>query len=274
MLDPEAFHDFEHMGWEAIPDKYHQAFGQLTSQAITSLLDAVDAKRGVKFLDIASGPGYVAAAAAKRGAIVLGVDFSATMVAHARELHPGIDFREGNAEQLPLGNGLFDAAAMNFGILHLGKPDQALIEACRVLRPGGRFAFSVWAKPEETLGFGIVLRAVETFGEPRVGLPEGPPFFRYSDSEESVRALLAAGFEAPSVTKVAQVWRLPAADGLFEAMRDSTVRTAGLLRAQKPVVLDSIRAALRTKTAKYTKGNVVELPMPALIAAAIKPKRS
>jgi len=274
MLDPEAFHDFEHMGWEAIPDQYHQAFGQLTSQAITSLLDAVDAKRGVKFLDIASGPGYVAAAAAKRGAIVLGVDFSATMVAHARELHPGIDFREGNAEQLPLGNGLFDAAVMNFGILHLGKPDQALIEACRVLRPGGRFAFSVWAKPEETLGFGIVLRAVETFGEPRVGLPEGPPFFRYSDSEESVRALLAAGFEAPSVTKAAQVWRLPAADGLFEAMRDSTVRTAGLLRAQKPVVLDRIRDALRTETAKYTKGNVVELPMPALIAAASKPKRT
>ena len=41
-------------------------------------------------------------------------------------LHPGIDFREGDAEQLPLGNGLFDAAAMNFGILHLGHPEKAL----------------------------------------------------------------------------------------------------------------------------------------------------
>jgi SAM-dependent methyltransferase len=247
MLDPESFYDFEHTGWEAIPDQYHQAFGELTSQAITALLDAADVKKGDKFLDIASGPGYVAAAAAKRGAIVLGVDFSAAMVAHAHELHPGIDFREGNAEQLPLGNGLFDAAVMNFGILHLGKPDQALVQACRVLRAGGRFAFSVWAKPEEAIGFGIVLRAVEAFGEPRVALPEGPPFFRYSAPEECVSALLAAGFEAPSVTKVAQVWRLPAEDGLFEAMRDSTVRTAGLLRAQKPVVLDRVRDAMRTE---------------------------
>ena len=122
MPGAESFFDFEHAGWEAIPNQYHQAFGQLTTQAITSLLDAVDIKRGDKFLDIASGPGYVAAAAARRGATALGVDFSAAMVAHAQQFHPSIDFREGDAEQLPLGNGLFDAAVMNFGILHLGRP--------------------------------------------------------------------------------------------------------------------------------------------------------
>jgi SAM-dependent methyltransferase len=272
MLDAGSFFDFEHAGWEAIPDQYHQAFGQLTAQAINSLLDAVDTEKGDKFLDIASGPGYVAAAAAKRGAIVLGVDFSAAMVRHAQKLHPGFDFREGDAEQLPFGSGLFDAAVMNFGILHLGRPERALGEACRVLRPGGRFAFSVWAKPEETIGFGVVLRAVASHGEPRVALPEGPPFFRYSEPEECVTGLLAAGFEDPTVTKVAQVWRLPAGDGLFAAMKDSTVRTAGLLRAQKPVVLDRIRAAIRAELEKHTRGNVVELPMPALIASAVKPK--
>ena len=50
---------------------------------------------------------------------------------------------------------------MNFGILHFGRPELALLEALRILRGGGRFAFSVWAKPEETIGFDIVLRAVE-----------------------------------------------------------------------------------------------------------------
>jgi len=270
MVDPKAFQNFEHAGWEAIPGLYHQAFGQLTSQAITSLLDAVDLNKGDKCLDLASGPGYVAAAAKRRGGIVLGIDFSAAMVAHARELHPGIDFREGNAEDLPLGNALFDAAVMNFGILHLANPERALAEAFRVLRPGGRFAFSAWARPEETSGFGIVLRAVAAFGEPRVALPEGPPFFRYSDPEECVSGLLAAGFENPTVTKVAQLWRLPAGDGLFDAMKDSTVRTAGLLRAQNPAVLEKIRAAMRSEVAEYTTGDVVELPMPALIASAIK----
>lgn len=270
VMDPVKFRSFEHAGWQNIPAQYHDAFGTLTTQAIGPLLDAINVKSGVKLLDIASGPGYVAAEAAKRGAVVLGVDFSAAMVAQAQQLHPGLDFREGDAEKLPLGSGLFDAAVMNFGILHLGRPERALLEAYRVLRADGRFAFSAWAKPEETVGFGIVLRAVETHGEPRVELPEGPPFFRYSDPEECVRGLLLAGFESPSITRVPQVWRLPGADSLFEAMKDSTVRTAGLLRAQKPTVLEKIREAMRDGLEKYRKGDCVELPMPALLASATK----
>lgn len=271
ILDAEKFRSFEHSGWENIPDSYHQAFGQLTAQTIDTLLDAARVKKGVKFLDIATGPGYVAAAAFKRGATVLGVDFSRSMVEQARRLHAGIDFREGDAEALPLGNGLFDAAAMNFGILHLGYPEKALVEAHRVLRSGGRFAFSVWCDPRETLGFAIVLRAVEMHGEPRVELPEGPPFFRYSDPAECERGVIAAGFEAPTVAKVAQVWRLPAGDGLFNAMLESTVRTAGLLRAQKPTVLNKIREAIRGEVEKYSKRGVARLPMPALVASATKP---
>lgn len=271
ILDAEKFRSFERSGWESIPDSYHEAFGQLTNQTIAALLDAARAKMGVKFLDIATGPGYVAAEAAKRGATVLGIDFSKAMVEQARRLHADLDFREGDAEALPLGNGLFDSAAMNFGILHLGHPEKALVEAHRILRSSGRFAFSVWCNPKETIGFGIVLRAVEAHGEPRVDLPEGPPFFRYSDPPECERSLIAAGFEAPTVTKVSQVWRLPPGDGLFNAMLDSTVRTAGLLRAQKPTVLNKIREAMRAAVEKYTKRGVVSLPMPALVASAIKP---
>lgn len=270
VMDPLKFRSFEHAGWQNIPAQYHDAFGSLTTQAIGPLLDAAGVKSGVKLLDIASGPGYVAAEAAKRGAIVLGVDFSAAMVAQAQQLHPGIDFREGDAEELPLGSGLFDAAVMNFGILHLGRPEQALMEAYRVLRAGGRFAFSVWAKPEETAGFGIVLRTVETHGEPRAELPEGPPFFRYSDPDECVRGLLVAGFESPSIIRVRQVWRLPGVDSLFEVMKDSTVRTAGLLRAQKPAVLNKIRDAMRHELQSYRKGDGFELAMPAILASATK----
>jgi SAM-dependent methyltransferase len=271
VLDPEKFRSFEQAGWETIPASYHEAFGELTRQAVEPLLDAARVRRGSNFLDIASGPGYVAAAAAKRGALVLGVDFSPAMVAHAHELHPGVEFREADAEALPLGSGLFDAAAMNFGILHLGRPEHALAEAYRVLRPGGRFAFSVWAPPEETIGFGIVLRAVERHGEPRVALPEGPPFFRYSEPDECKGGLIACGFESVKIRKVSQTWKLAAGDGLFHAMKDSTVRTAGLLRAQKPAVLEKIRDAMRTELERYTKREFVYLPMPALIASGSKP---
>lgn len=269
-LEPEKFRNFEHAGWESIPAEYHEAFGALTSQSIEPLLEAARVRQEMHFLDVASGPGYVAAAAARRGASVLAVDFSAAMVIHAQRLHPGVEFRVGDAEKLPLADGSFDAVAMNFGILHLGQPELAIGEAYRVLRSGGRLAFSVWCDPKETIGFGIVLRAVEEHGEPRVELPEGPPFFRFSDPDECRRALGAVGFAAPTVGKVAQVWRLPAGDGLFNAMKDSTVRTAGLLRAQNAQALDKIRDAMRAAVAQYAKGDVVELPMPALIAAGVK----
>jgi SAM-dependent methyltransferase len=165
---------------------------------------------------------------------------------------------------------IFDAAVMNFGMLHLARPEQALEEAHRVLRTGGRFAFTVWAKPEEAVGFQIVLRAVEAQGEVNVTLPAGPPFFRFSDPEECIRSLRAAGFEAPKVLKLPQLWRLQAGDGLFEAMRDSTVRTAGLLRAQEPAALEKIKNYMREETDRYRKGCVVELPMPAILASAMR----
>ena len=126
----------------------------------------------------------------------------------ARQLHPGIEFRPGDAERLPLGNGLFDSAVINFGILHFGQPELALEEAARVIRAGGYFAFTAWARPEDTIGFNIVLRSVEAYGEPRIKLPEGPPFFRFSDPAECVRGLTGAGFENPTVVKVPQLWRL------------------------------------------------------------------
>src|SRR5262249_20611660 len=148
-------------------------------------------------------------AAAKRGAAVIGIDFSATMIAEAQKRNPDVEFREGDAEHLPFGNDLVDAAAANFVILHLARPDQALAQASRVACPGWRFEVTVWAKPEEAVGFGIVLGAIAKYGNLNVPLPEGPPFFRFSEPDECVRSLLAAGFQSPKVVKVAQVWRLP-----------------------------------------------------------------
>lgn len=267
-----AFRDLEKSGWENAAAEYDDAFARLTTQSIAPLLDALQVRQGTRLLDVACGPGYVAAAAAQRGARVLGVDFSSAMVNLARQRHPHLQFREGDAEALALPDAGFDAVAMNFGLLHLDHPERALAEAARVLAPGGRCGFTVWAPPPLTEAYRIVLGAIERHGRSDVPLPPGPPFFRYSDAAVASRALEAAGLVQARVVMVPQVWRFSRAEELFEAMLHGTVRTAALLAAQAPAALEKIRSAIDAGAAEFAGEEGIGIPMPSMLAVAHKPE--
>jgi SAM-dependent methyltransferase len=266
-MEPNAFHDFERAGWERAAEFYGDAFGVVTTQATGALLDAAGVRQGARVLDVACGPGFVAEAAAGRGADVTGLDFSAAMIAEARRRHPGIVFRNGDAESLPFDAAAFDAVVMNFGLLHLARPDAAIAEAHRVLRPGGRYALTVWAPADKAVGFGMVLRAVETHGTTAVGLPEGPPFFRFSDHAEFRRSLEAARFTRVAVQELPLTWTLPSADAAFEAMSRGGVRTAAVLRAQSPDALAQIRVEIRRNVETFAHAGGFVIPMPAVLAS-------
>ena len=268
----DAFNALERHAWEDAALPYTDHWGGLTCQAIEPLLDAVRAEPGVRLLDVASGPGWLAAAAARRGASAVGLDASAAMLTEGRRQHPSVRFIHGDAQRLPARNGAFDAVAMNFGLLHLGRPEEGFAEAHRVLRAGGWLGFTVWAPPEETAAFRLVLEAVRDRGRVDVGLPEGPPFFRFADAAECRCTLEGVGFEAVTVTRVPQVWRLPGPDDLFDAMYRGTARTRALLRAQTEPALDGIRAAVTEGARAYgALDGGVELPMPAVLTSARKP---
>jgi ubiquinone/menaquinone biosynthesis C-methylase UbiE len=86
------------------------------------------------------------------------------MIEIARSEYPEIDFRVGDAaEALEFQQSQFNAVVMNFALLHLAQPETALLEIHRVLRSSGRFAFSVWAKPEKAVALDIAFDAIEKF---------------------------------------------------------------------------------------------------------------
>src|SRR5207237_3614044 len=115
-----------------------------TSQGMPPLLDASNIAKDIAILDVGCGPGYVSAAAAERGAKPIGLDFSAEMIAIAKKMFPRIEFRRGDAQNLPFANASFDRVVANFALLHLAEPERACAEAARVLKPGGRFGFTPW----------------------------------------------------------------------------------------------------------------------------------
>jgi len=266
----ETFAAFEYAGWERAAAKYDVTWSGLTRLFIGPLLEAAQAGPGVRLLDVASGPGYVTAEGARLGANVTGLDFSPNMVGVARARHPSLTFQTGDAQALPFPDRSFDAVTMNFGLLHLPDPARGLTEAARVLRPGGRYALTVWAGPEESPADKLIEAIVESLADMTVELPPGPPRFGFGTTDSARATLGANGFRADSVTvrSVHATWRIPSADFLFEAERDAGVRMSGLLRAQRPEVLQAIHQAMRERLEAFRAGDGLALPYAAHVISA------
>jgi SAM-dependent methyltransferase len=263
----EAFWEFERTGWNRAAARYEECWTD-TALFVEPLLDAAGVRAGTRMLDIACGPGFVSEAAAARGAEPVGLDVAAAMVERARARCPGLTFVEGDAQRLLFGDESFDAATMNFGILHLSQPETALSEARRVLVSGGRFAFTAWLEEGNAVAE-IVDGAVGVHATP-VELPEGPAFYRFADPDESRRALVGAGFDRESVhvETVTGLWRTPTAERLFEAELHAGVRTSAVLRAQPPERLEAIREAMTDAVTRYSDGDEFALPIAARVISA------
>jgi SAM-dependent methyltransferase len=268
-MDVEAIRSFEHAGWERAATRYEVSFATATSQFIPALLDAASVAAGQTVLDIACGPGLVAAAAAERGASVRGLDFSAAMLGVARARHPGIPFDQGDAETLPYPDARFDAVVSNFGIHHVPRPALALQQAYRVLRPGGSLAFSIWAGPAENIAWKLVFDAIRRCGDmaaSRAPAPGGG----FATPADCAAALERAGFGGIGVQQLAGVWRHPDGCALLDALRSGTARMAALIDSQPQAALPAIIADIERAAAPCRDQGGLAVPLAAFVAHGVK----
>ena len=263
----DAFGDWERAAWEVRAAPYAASLGDLTRGSIPALLDAAAVEAGRRVLDVGTGPGFVALAAAARGAVVRAVDQSAAMVALARAA--GVDAVAASVERLPFADGVHDAVVGGYLLNHLPRPDVAVAELGRVLVPGGRLALTVWDVPQANPALGLFSPVVAELGL-AAAVPPGPDAQRLADDAELL-GLLAAWQD---VTVTRPRWTVTVEPGRwFDAVAEATPRTGGAVaQASAQQRAQARERYVELATASYgTADGRVELPAGAVLASATRP---
>lgn len=167
--DLEAVKERQQAAWTS--GDFHAVAARIVLVA-EQLVDAADLHAGWRVLDVATGSGNAAIAAARLGCEAVGVDYVPHLLerGRVRAIAEGLDVEllEGDAESLPFADASFDAVTSVFGCMFAPDHPRAAAELLRVTRPGGRIALASWTPG----GFiGDLFRTMATHVAPPAGVP-------------------------------------------------------------------------------------------------------
>jgi ubiquinone/menaquinone biosynthesis C-methylase UbiE len=131
--------------YDGVAETYERVHASRLADVARDLLEMTGLQRGSRVLDVGTGTGVAAQVFADDGHRVAGIDESLEMLRIARRVRPGVPVAAAQALDLPFGAEVFDAAVGNFVLAHFNKVDTALFDVIRVLKTGGKVAFSSWA---------------------------------------------------------------------------------------------------------------------------------
>jgi ubiquinone/menaquinone biosynthesis C-methylase UbiE len=268
----KSFTQIEHEAWSERARRYDDLIAGLSTQAITPILDCLEPLASLRHVDVACGTGHLAAEASKRGAVSDGIDYAQAMVDVARSNYPGKRFHTGDATNLPYADDSIDAVTCAFGLLHMENPEKAIQEAFRVLRAGGRYAFTLWFGAEDGNEFQqIVQVALRTYAVNPLVLPEQWTQLRYANQQACERMTSAAGFGSPTFKKLDIVWRVTSGRAVVASMLEMSVRTKMVFDHQPPHELVQIYAYIESTVEARRMQGGIELAWPALLTVVQKP---
>jgi uncharacterized peroxidase-related enzyme len=200
-------------GWGRRAAEFASTLEPASCREYAAMHHHVDVHQGDRLLDVACGSGLALELAAIRGAHVSGIDASPRLVEIARDRSPDGDIRVGDMTALPWADATFDVVTSFRGIW--ATTIDALAEARRVLRPGGRIAVTTWGHVKVSPGFWALspfslaahekVRAqadMKSLGRPGVG----------------EQLLADAGFEHVQRHRVPFVWEFPDPEAFARAI--------------------------------------------------------
>ncbi len=252
------------IAWESVAEGWERQRGlvwDVSHEVGERLVDALDPQPGETILELACGPGDTGFAAATRigdSGKLLSTDFAEGMVAAARRRSAELGLTNVehclvDAQEIDLPDASVDGVLCRWGYMLMPDPARALAETWRVLRPGGRLAFSVWAEARDNPWAAAIGKVAVDLGFAEPPDPDSPGPFRLGDPGR-VRALVEdAGFASPTIEDVPMTWRYATFEKYWDTSRDLSFSLGTALQTLGPSDIARLSEAAREALRPYTR---------------------
>ena len=268
---PEAARQQSRGSWNAVAAGWYTQREDLwrNSRPVSEwMIQRLDPQPGDTVLELAAGlgdTGFMAARLVGRSGRVIITDFAPEMVAAARRRAEEVDvvnaeFRTLDAEQVDLETNSVDGVLCRWGYMLMINPAAAFAETRRVLRPGGRLAFSVWTARERNPALLLGSRVLVELGYIPPPDPEAPGAFVMADLERIRKLVVGAGFARPEVEEVPFRWRFATQDAYWRFLAETAASVSPVLRCLLPEAQDTVRERVHEAARPFRSGEGYDFP--------------
>ncbi len=219
-------------------------------------------------LELAAGladTGLMAARLVGEAGRVMVTDFTPEMVAAARRRADELgvhnaEFRVLDAERMDLQKNSVDGVLCRWAYMLMIDPAAAFAETRRVLRPGGRLAFSVWGARERNPALSLAGTVLVELGHVQPPDPEQPGAFTMADPGRVRELVVGAGFAEPEIEEVS--FRLPFAeqDAYWRYLTETSASASPVLRSLSPEEQDEVRQQVHEAARPFRSGEGYDFP--------------
>ena len=251
-------------GWYAQREEIWKASRPVTQWMVRKL----DPQPGDTVLELAAGladTGLMAARLVGEAGHVILTDFTPEMVAAARRRAEELgvhnaEFRVLDAERMDLATDSVDGVLCRWAYMLMIDPAGAFAETRRVLRPGGRLAFSVWAARERNPALSLVGGVVESQGHIPPPDPGAPSAFAMADPERIRELVVGAGFAEPEIEEVTFRWPFADQDAYWRYVTETSASASPVLRSLAPEARNEVREQVHEAARPYRSGEGYDFP--------------